>query len=151
MSPKPDPRIAEPPASAGYAATVEREVDVYADPAVANSVSKSIKEFEEINEEAADLDIEPPSPNVQAVAYRILIALIREFPRYYAVSPGEGREVAIQTGAGTGKGHSILIVCDEQNVSCYVTKSGKSWQQHFPITDKKLPNDFIRNAIRDLG
>ena len=151
MSPKPDPRIAEPPASAGYAEAAQRAVDAYADPAVANSVSKSIKEFDEIDEEAADLDLEPPAPNVRKVARRILNDLIREFPRYYAVSPGEGREVAIQTGAGTGKGHGVLIICDEENISCYVTKGGKSWQEHSPITDKNSPSDFIRNAIRDLG
>ena len=147
MPPKPDTRIAEPSASVGYAEAARQSADACANPAVA----ESWKEFEEIDEEAADLDIEPPAPNVRAVARRILSDLIHEFPRYYAVSPGEGREVAIETGAGTGKGHGVLIICDAENVSCYVTKDGDSWQQHSPITDKNLPNDFIRDAIRDLG
>ena len=147
MSPKPDPRVAEPSASAGYAETARRAVDAYADPAVA----ESWKEFDEIDEEAADLDLEPPAPNVRAVARRILSDLIREFPRYYAVSPGEGREVAIETSAGMGKGRGVLIICDDKNVSCYVTMDCKSKRAHYALTDKNLPNDFMRDAIRNLG
>lgn len=145
MTPKPDPEIAEP--AIGYAQALKREAQAGDHP----SVAASFKEFAELDEEAADLEIPPPSAEVKAVAKRILTALVQEFPRHYAVSPGEGREVAIETSVGTGKGHGVLIICDEKNVSCYVTKNGDSWRAHYPLTDKNLPDAFIRNAIRDLG
>lgn len=104
-----------------------------------------------MDEEAADLDIEPPAPNVRAVARRILSDLIGEFPRYYAISPGEGREVAIETSAGMGKGRGVLIICDDKNVSCYVTMDCKSKRAHYALTDKNLPDAFMREAIRKLG
>ena len=146
MPPKPDPRVAEPSASAGYARAVEPAADACVNP----SVAASFEEFAELDDEAAEMEMEPPSSAVKQTAKRILTALTQEFPRYYAVSLDEDGGIAIETGAGTGKGHGVLIICDEENVSCYVTKGGKSWQEHSPITDKNLPSDFIRNAIQDL-
>lgn len=144
MNPKPNPQIAEP--SAGYAEAVGRVAPPCADPAAA-----SFAEFAEIDEEAADLDIPPPSAKVKTVAKRILTALADEFPRYYAVSPGEGREVAIQASAGMGKGKGVLIICDDKHVSCYVTMNFKSRRAHYDIEEKNLPDSFIRDAIRELG
>ena len=114
-------------------------------------VAESLKEFEGLDEEAADLGVAPPAPNVREAARRILDGLLREFPRYYAVSPGEGREVAIQASAGMGKGRGVLIVCDNKDISCYVTINGKNRRACYDREEaKNLPDEFIRAAMRQL-
>ena len=122
------------------------------DPLVKKLVAASWEEFEELDEEAAETELEPPSAEIKQVARRILTALTREFPRYYAVSPGEGREVAIQASAGAGKGRGVLIVCDDKDISCYVTMNGKSRRAHYDLQSaENLPDAFIRDAMRELG
>ena len=115
-------------------------------------VAESFKEFEQIDEEAAEMGAPPPGEGIKKIARRILTALAREFPRYYAVSPGEGSEVAIQASAGMGKGRGVLIVCDDSGVSCYVTMRGKNRRAHYDRkTAETLPDTFICDAMRQLG
>ena len=123
-----------------------------ADPRVKKLVAASWEEFKELDEEAADLGVAPPASDVREAARRVLDKLLREFPRYYAVSPGEGREVAIQASAGMGKGRGVLIVCDDKDISCYVTMNGKTRRAHYDLQSaENLPDAFIRDAMRELG
>ena len=116
-------------------------------------VSATLAEFEELDKEAADLGVAPPAPNVREAARRVLTELLREFSRYYyAVSPGEGGEVAIRASAGMGKGRGVLIVCDDKDISCYVTMNGESRRAHYALqAAETLPDAFIREAMRELG
>ena len=115
-------------------------------------VAESWREFEEIDEEAAEMEVEPPGKEVKKVARRILTTLAREFPRYYLVSPGEKRDITIQASAGMGKGRGVLIVCDEDGVACFVTMNGRNRRARYDHEEaKNLPDDFIRAAMRQLG
>ena len=114
-------------------------------------VAESFKEFEQIDEEAAEMEVPPPGEGVKKTARRILAALAREFPRYYLVSPGDNRDVTIQASAGMGKGRGVLIVCDGDGVACFVTMNGKNSRRRYDTkAAKNLPNKFIRTAIRNL-
>lgn len=146
MTPKPDPQISEP--SAGYARAVEQSAKTSADP----SVAASFKEFAELDEEAAEMEIAPLNPAVKQTAKRILAALVQEFPRYYMVFPDEEGEIAIQASAGMGKGRGVLIVCDESGAACFVTMNGNSRHARYDReSTKDLPDDFIRAAMRELS
>ena len=114
-------------------------------------VAESFKEFEQIDEEAAEMGAPPPGEGIKKTARRILTALAREFPRYYLVSPGDNRDVTIQASAGMGKGRGVLIVCDGDGVACFVTMNGKNSRERYGHkAAKNLPNKFIRSAIRNL-
>ena len=115
-------------------------------------VTESLEEFEGLDEEAAEMGAEPPDEEVKRMAKRILMELTREFPRYYMVSPGEGRGITIQASAGMGKGRGVLIVCDPDGVACFVTMNGKSRRARYDHSmAEDLPDDFIRTAMRQLG
>ena len=121
-------------------------------PAANPLVAESLEEFEQIDEEAAEMEVDPPSPEVKRAARRILTALAREFPRYYLVSPGDNRDVTIQASAGMGKGRGVLVVCDEEGTACLVTMNGKNRRARYDREEaKNLPDDFMRAAMRQLG
>ena len=145
-------RSAEPQLTALSRAERERIAFPGCQAHIDSLVDESLRELEEVNEEAAEMEVEPPGGEVKRTARRILTALAREFPRYYAVTPGEGREVAIQASAGMGKGRGVLVVCDEDGVACLVTMDGKNRRARYDReTAKDLPDDFIRAAMRELG
>ena len=121
-------------------------------PAANPLVAESLEEFEQIDEEAAEMEVDPPSPEVKRAARQILTALAREFPRYYLVSPGDNRDVTIQASAGMGKGRGVLVVCDEEGTACLVTMNGKNRRARYDREEaKNLPDDFMRAAMRQLG
>lgn len=120
----------------------------YANPLVA----ESLEEFEELDEEAAEMEVAPPGAEVKRAARRILTALAREFPRYYLVSPGDRGDICIQASAGMGKGRGVLVVCDEDGVVCFVTMDGNNRRARYDReAAKNLPDEFMRAAMRQLG
>ena len=142
MTPKPDPRIAEP--SAGYARAVERAVEARADP----DVVASFEELNGINEEAARMEVALPSTQVKQTAERILTALTHEFPRYYMVFPDEDGEIAIETIGEAGR---VLVICDKAGVACFITINGEDgYDRYDQESAKKFPNDFVRSALKKI-
>ena len=120
---------------------------VCANPAVA----ASFEEFAELDSEAAEMEIAPLDPEVKRTAKRILTALAQEFPRYYMVAPDDDGEITIQTNARSRKQSSVLIVCEQQRVLCFVVIDGKSRHAEYgrdSVPD--LPDEFIRTAMREL-
>lgn len=147
MPPKPSPKISEP--AAGYAEALERtEADACEHP----SVAVSFKEFAELDEEAAEMEVAPPSAKVKATAKRILTALAEKFPRYYMVFPDDDGEIAIQTNGRTEKGGSVLIVCEEEGALFSLVMGGESYQTRYAKESlEDLPDESIYAAIRKLG
>ena len=120
MTPKPDPKVAE-----------------------------SFKEFAELDEHSAELEIAPPSAQIKRTAKRILTELTTEFPRYYMVGPDEEGGIAIEAIGKTGR---VLIVCDEEGVACFgIVKGEDSYKRYDHEEAKHLPNDLIRSAIGNLS
>ena len=144
MNPKPDPKIAEPSASAGYAEAVERAADVYADP----DVAASFEEFNGINDEAARMEVAVPGTRVKQTAERILTTLTQEFPRYYMVFPDEDGEIAIETIGQAGR---VLVVCDNSGVACFTTIGGEDgYNRYDQKSAENFPDDFIRSALQKI-
>ena len=142
MTPKPNPQISEP--SAGYAEAVEQAVEARADP----DVAESFKEFAELDEASAELEIAPPSAQIKQIAKQILTELTQEFPRYYMVGPDEEGGVAIETIGDTGR---VLVVCDEYGVACFSIINGiKARMRCDSEVDKQLFDDFARSVLGKL-
>ena len=114
-------------------------------------VEKSWREFDGVERSARAQGFESPSPRAKAAARKILSALARAFPRYYAVAPGDERDISIETDAGMGAGRGVLIVCDREDIACYVTMDGENTARHYDYARvDELPDEFIRGAVRDL-
>ena len=144
MTPKPNPKVAEPSASVGYAQAPKRAAQTYADPKVA----ESFKEFAELDEYSEELEIAPPSAEIKRTAKRILTELTTEFPRYYMVAPDEEGGIAIETIGKTGR---VLVICDEYGVACFSTiNKARSRIRCNPEEDKKLLDDFIHSVMSKL-
>lgn len=144
MNTKPDSKIAEPPASAGYAEAVDLAAEACVDP----DVALSFKEFAELDEHSAELEIAPPSAQIKRTAQRILTELTQEFPRYYMVAPDEEGGVAIETIGDTGR---VSVVCDEYGVACFSIINGIGARMRCdPEADKHLLDDFVRSVLRKL-
>ena len=117
------------------------------DDAARRFLSEALEELDALDSAAA----EPPGAEARRSARRILTALAREFPRYYAVTLGDERDISIETDAGMGKGRGVLIVCDDEDVACYVAANGENTMRHYSHAEADaLPDEFIRNALRNL-
>ena len=146
MTPKPNPKIAEP--AAGYAQALKREAQACDHP----SVAASFEEFAELDEEAVEMELTPPSDTVKAKAEQILTALVEKFPRYYMVFPDDDGEVSIQTNGRTKRGGNLLIVCGENSVSCSFVMNGKGSHKIYDSESiKNLPDEFICSSLEKLG
>lgn len=144
MNPKPSSKIAEPSDSPGYAQAVEPAADTCVD----SDVAMSFREFDELNEEAEEMEIPPPSVKNKRLAKQILTGLTQEFPRYYMISPDEDNGVSIETIGKTGR---VLVVCDDDGVACFSLINGVSAHMRCdPAADKQLFDDFTRSVLRKL-
>lgn len=144
MNPKPNPKVAEPSASVEYAEAARRAAEAYVDP----DVAASFEEFNAINDEAARMEVVPPSAQVRQTAEKILTALTQEFPRYYMVFPDEDGEIAIETIGQAGR---VLVVCDNSGIACFTTICGKDeYDRYDQKSAKNFPNDFIRSALKKI-
>ena len=141
---KPSPKIAEPPASVGYAEAARQAAKSSMDPGVA----MSFQEFSELDEDAVEMEMEPPGKEVKRTAKRILTALTAEFPRYYAVSPDEDGGVAIETVGEAGR---VLVICDKAGVACFTIINGKNVRIRYDQeASHDLLDDFIRSKMEKL-
>ena len=142
MPPKPDPKVSEP--LTGYAEAVEQAVEARADP----DVVASFEEFDELDEDAVQMEMEPPSRAVKQTAKRILTELTREFPRYYAVSPDEDGGIAIEAVGEAGR---VLVICDKAGVACFTIINGKNVRIRYDHeASNDLLDDFIRSKMEKL-
>ena len=122
------------------------------DDAARRFLSEALEELDALDGAAAETEAEPPGAEARRSARLILTALAREFPRYYAVTLGDERDISIETDAGMGKGRGVLIVCDDEDVACYVTANGENTMRHYSHAEADaLPDEFIRNALQNLN
>ena len=142
---KPEPTALNAPLRGGESIRPrKRRTD---DDAARRFLSEALEELDALD----GAEAEPPGAEARRSARRILTALAREFPRYYAVTLGDERDISIETDAGMGKGRGVLIVCDDEDVACYVTANGENTMRHYSHAEADmLPDEFIRNALRNL-
>ena len=122
MNPKPDHKIAEPAASAGYAEALERPVDTGVGPDAAPSplvsamealrrssgtdsisvevkaaLEESLEDWEGLDQEADESSLPRPAAVAKKTAREFLLKVIPEVPRYYAVSMWDKGTVVVHT------------------------------------------------------
>ena len=141
---KPEPTALNAPLRGGESIRPrKRRTD---DDAARRFLSEALEELDALD----GAEAEPPGAEARRSARRILTALAREFPRYYAVTLGDERDISIETDAGMGKGRGVLIVCDDEDVACYVAANGENTMRHYSHAEADaLPDEFIWSALRN--
>lgn len=128
MNPKPDHRIAEPSASAGYAAALERPAEGCVDLDVAMplgseakaALEESLEDWEGLDQEADESNLPRPALVAKKAAWKFLHAVVREVPRYYAVSMWDEGTVVVHTQ--DAKERRIDVLFDAKGgAECFLT------------------------------
>ncbi len=111
------------------------------------SLAEALQELAEIEADAREDNLPVPSQLAQENARQILKELHRFHPRHYGVYNFDDG-VAIDT---RGRNHSICVICchSDGSVSAYVTVDNESRRVRYQSA-KRLPDAFLREAIRDL-
>lgn len=153
MNPKPNPRIAEPSVSAGYAETARREVPAESAPLTAEQqrfLREALVDFDELEEEAEEEGLPPPAPLAKQAALEFLHKAIRKIPRSYAVSMWDKGAVVVYTQDARTFRVSVYFRA-EGGASCYATHSdGTSTEARHYAATEKVENEWIFGVLRKL-
>ena len=156
MTPKPDPRIAEPSASAGYAETIEQPAPAKSAPLTAKQQSflrEALDDLAQLDEYAEELDMPPLSPVAKESARAFVEQAVREVSRSYTVSPWDDGKVIVSTQGA--KGFAVGIYFNAQGgASCYVIfptrpKNDKDAVRHYSQAGR-VANKWVFDSIRRL-
>ena len=154
MTPKPDPRIAEP--LTGYAQAGKREATrpfASPNPKQTDFLREALDDLAELDEYAEELDMPPPSPVAKESARAFVEEAVREVPRSYTVSPWDDGKVIVSTRGRKGFGIGIYFNA-EGGASCYVIfptrpKNDKDAVRHYSQAGR-VANKWVFDSIRRL-
>ena len=157
MNPKPDPRIAEPPASVGYAETIEQPAPAKSASLTAKQQSflrEALDDLAELDEYAEELDMPPPSPVAKEAAQVFVEQAVREVPRSYTVSPWDEGEVIVSTKNEEGFGVSIFFNANG-GASCFIIhpsppRRERDTMRHYSQANK-VANKWVFDALQKLN
>lgn len=106
-------------------------------------------ELAELDDFAAEVEAEPPSPAAKKTARLLLAEITRIVPRYYAVSPWEKGAVVVQSSGG--KGHRVSVYCEaDGGASFYVTRPGRGTEKVYYPPESALPAKPVIQALKEL-
>ena len=112
-------------------------------------LADALHDLREINDEAAEEGIAPPSALAIANADRLLRAIYGISPRQYLVELLPEGVIAIAIPGGFRS--SVALLCESDGGAlCSVNMNGKHRRQRYPHT-YQLPDRFIREALSELG
>ena len=112
-------------------------------------LAEALHDLNEINDEAAEKGIAPPSESTIANADRLLRATYNILPRQYLVELLPEGVIAITIPGGFRR--SVMLFCESDGGAlCSVNMKGKHRRKRYPHTDQ-LPDRFIREALNELG
>lgn len=156
MPPKPDPKVAEPSASDGYAEAIEQAAKA---PVVQSSVGpaaflrEALDELAELDEYAEELDMPPPSTVAKEAARAFVEKAVREVPRSYTVSPWDGGKVIVSTRGKKGCGVGIYFNAEGgasfYNVLPTRPKNKRNAARHYSQANR-VANRWVFNVLREL-
>ena len=117
-------------------------------------LAEALAELSDLDNDAGECDLPPPSPLARRMAESFLRAAFREVPLGYSVSPWENGGVVV--GARGEAGHAVSVFFDASGeASCYVShpESGDGGsERRYPVrAAENLPDDFVRNALLKIG
>lgn len=99
-------------------------------------------------EEAREDGLPVPSDKALKNGEHVLREMYRIWPRRFEVYPMREGEIAID--APSGKGRSVMVLCDSQGGAlCSVNLNGGHRRAHYSDA-RMLPDGFLRDAISDM-
>ena len=158
MNPKPDHRIAEPPASAGYAEVLERPTEGCVDLDVAMplgseakaALEESLEDWEGLDQEADESNLPRPALVAKKAAREFLLKVIPEVPRYYAVSMWDEGTVVVHTQ--DTKERRIDVFFDAKGgAECFFTPpcGGDDVMRYYPQANQAASGELFA-ALRKM-
>ena len=117
--------------------------------AVPAPLAEALRDLNEINDEAEEEGIAPPSELAITNADRLLRATYDILPRQYLVGLLPEGVIAITIPGGFRC--SVALLCESDGGAlCSVNMNGEHRRKRYPHTDQ-LPDRFIREALSELG
>ena len=111
-------------------------------------LAEALRDLHEINDEADEKGIAPPSESTIANADRLLRATYDILPRQYLVELLPEEVIAIRIPGGFRR--SVMLFCEaDGSALCSVNMNGKHRYKEYPHTDQ-LPDTFLRDALDEL-
>ena len=112
-------------------------------------LAEALRDLSEINDEAEEEGIAPPSELAITNADRLLRATYDILPRQCMVGLLPEGVIAISIPGGFRC--SVALLCESDGGAlCSVNMNGKHRRKRYPHTDQ-LPDRFIREALSELG
>ncbi len=123
--------------------------DVHAPSIDAAQIAKlkkdTLEDFDDLDECAEELGIEPPSETAKTCARKLTLRILDEYPDYYIICPEEYGVVSISFSKG--KGHFSSFHCNSDgSVACYVGSHGNSSVNKYESING-LPDNYMRQAL----
>ena len=112
-------------------------------------LANALRDLHEINEEADEEGIPPPSESAIANADRLIRAIYDILPRQYLVELLPEGVIAITVPGGFRC--SVMLLCEsEGGILCSVNMNGEHQRKRYPHVDQ-LPDRFLHDALSELG
>ena len=112
-------------------------------------LAEALRDLNEINDEAEEEGIAPPSELAIANADRLIRATYDILPRQYLVELLPEEVIAITIPGGFRR--SVMLFCEpDGSALCSVNMNGKHRDREYLHTDQ-LPDTFLIEALSELG
>lgn len=114
-----------------------------------DQLANALRELDELNDEAKEEGIEPPSESAMTDAKRVLRAIYDILPRDYVMDFFPEGVIAIIVPGGFKR--SVMVLCESDGGAlCSVNMNGKHRRKRYLRTDQLLLDSFLREALREL-
>ena len=112
-------------------------------------LANALRDLDELNDEATEEGIEPPSESAIANADRLLRAIYDILPRQYLVELLPEGIIAITVPGGFRR--SVMLLCEsDSGALCSVNMNGEHRRKRYAHADQ-LPDRFLSEALSELG
>ena len=112
-------------------------------------LANALRDLGELNDEAAEEGIAPPSESAIANAERLLRAIYDILPRQYLVELLPEGIIAITVPGGFRR--SVMLLCEsDSGALCSVNMNGEHRRKRYAHADQ-LPDRFLSEALSELG
>ncbi len=112
-------------------------------------LANALRDLHEVNDEAEEEGIPPPSESVMANADRLIRSIYDILPRQYLVELLPEGVIAITVSGGFRR--SVMLLCEsDSGALCSVNINGQHRRKRYVNADQ-LPDRFLREALDELG
>ena len=112
-------------------------------------LANTLRDLDELNDEAVEEGIEPPAESTITNANRLLRVIYDILPRQYLVEFLPEGIIAITVPGGFQR--SVMLLCEsDSGALCSVNMSGKHRRKRYAHADQ-LPDRFLSEALSELG